>query len=63
MVGFATKGASSVSTRKGFVIWHQFDFPLILYSIIDLHVFLVVIPFGCIHMNSSNLLDLFLKSK
>ncbi len=35
-------------------------FPLILYSIIDIHVFLMVIPFGCIYMNSSNLSGLIL---
>ncbi len=29
-------------------------FPLILYLIIDIHEFLVIIPFGCIYMNSSN---------
>ncbi len=27
-------------------------FPLILYSIIDIHVFLVIISFGCIEMDS-----------
>ncbi len=35
------------------------QFPLILYSIIDIHVFLVIIPFGCIKMNSSILAGLF----
>jgi hypothetical protein len=34
-------------------------FPLILYLIIDIHVFLVIIPFGCIYMNSSNSSGLF----
>ncbi len=36
-------------------------FPLIPYSIIDIHVFLVIIPFGCIYMNSSNSASIFLK--
>ncbi len=26
-------------------------FPLILYSIVDIHVFLVIIPFGCMYVN------------
>ncbi len=38
-------------------------FSLILYSIIDIHVFLVVIQFGCIYMKSSNSSGLFLDRK
>jgi hypothetical protein len=38
-------------------------FPLVLYSIIDIHVFLVIIPFGCTNMNSSILAGVFLKYK
>ncbi len=37
------------------LIW----FPLILHLIIDIHMFLVIIPFGCIKMNSSILAGLF----
>ncbi len=37
------------------------QFPLILYLIIDIHVFLVIIPFGWINMNSCNSAGLFLK--
>ncbi len=35
-------------------------FPLILYLSIDIHVFLVIIPFGCIYIYSSNSSGLFL---
>jgi hypothetical protein len=36
-------------------------FTLVLYSIIDIHVFLVIIPFSCTYMNASISVGVFLK--
>jgi hypothetical protein len=42
------------SRLKGGCYMAPIWFPLILYLIIDIHVFLVIVLFSCIYMNSSN---------